>query len=51
MRFKGPIELAGVKLYLFVIEDDYSRYVLDVHVGFDCTADTAIARVQQAIQR
>ena len=49
--FKGPIELAGVKLYLFVIEDDYSRYVLDVHVGFDGTADTAIARVQQAIQR
>ncbi len=49
--FKGPIEVAGVKLYLFVIEDDHSRYVLDVHVGFDCTADTAIARVQRAIQR
>jgi len=49
--FKGPIELGGVKLYLFVIEDDYSRYVLDVHVGLDCTADTAIARVQQAIAR
>ena len=49
--FKEPIEVAGIKLYLFVIEDDYSRYVLDVHVGFDGTADTAIARVQQAIQR
>ena len=49
--FKGPIQVAGVKLYLFVIEDDYSRYVLDVHVGLDCSADTAIARVQQAIQR
>ena len=49
--FKGPIQLGDVKLYLFVIEDDYSRYVLDVHVSFDCTADTAIARVQQAIQR
>jgi len=48
--FKGPIQLGSFKLYLFVIEDDYSRYVLDVHVGFDCTADTAIARVQQAIQ-
>jgi len=49
--FKGPFQLGDVTLYLFVIEDDYSRYVLDVHVGFDCTADTAIARVQQAMQR
>ena len=49
--FKGPIEVGSFKLYLFVIEDDYSRYVLDVHVGFDCSADTAIARVQQAIAR
>jgi transposase InsO family protein len=48
--FKGPIHLGSIKLYLFVIEDDYSRYVLDVHVGRDSTADTAIARVQQAIQ-
>jgi len=49
--FKGPIQLGDVKLYLFVIEDDYSRYVLDVHVGFDCSADTAIAQVQPAIPR
>jgi len=49
--FKGPIQVGSFKLYLFVIEDDYSRYVLDVHVSFDCSADTAIARVHQAIQR
>jgi len=47
--FKGPIQVGSYKLYLFVIEDDYSRYVLDVHVGFACSADTAIARVHQAI--
>jgi len=49
--FKGPIELGPVKLYLFVIEDDYSRFVLEVQVSRDCTADTAIAGVQRAIQR
>lgn len=48
--FKGPVQLGPYSLYLFVIQDDYSRYVLDVHVGFDCTADTAIARVQRAFQ-
>jgi len=48
--FKGPLAVGPFTLYVFVIEDDYSRYVLDVHVSFDCTADTAIARVQQAIQ-
>jgi len=49
--FKGPITLGPYTLYLFVIQDDYSRYVLDVHVSFDCTADTAIKRVQRAFQR
>ena len=48
--FKGPIKLGAWTLYLFVIQDDHSRYVLDVHVTFDCTADTAIARVQRAFQ-
>ena len=49
--FKGPLEVGPFKLYLFVIEDDYSRYVLEVPVGLDGTADTAIAWVQPAIQR
>jgi len=48
--FKGPIKLGAWTLYLFVIQEDHSRYVLDVHVSFDCTADTAIARVQRAFQ-
>lgn len=48
--FKGPIKLGVWNLYLFVLQDDHSRYVLDVHVTFDCTADTAIARVQRAFQ-
>lgn len=49
--FKGPVRLGPYTLYLFVIQDDYSRYVLDVHVSFDCTADTAIESVQRAFCR
>ena len=48
--FKGPLQLGRYKVYLFVIEDDHSRYVLDVHVALDCSADTAIARVQRAFE-
>jgi transposase InsO family protein len=49
--FKGPLKVGSDTLYLLVIEDDYSRYVLDVHVCQDCTADTAIARIQLAFQQ
>lgn len=48
--FKGPVRIGPYELYLFVIQDDYSRYVLDVYVGFTCTADLAIARVVRAFQ-
>jgi len=48
--FKGPLQVGPYTLYLFVIQDDFSRYVLDVHVDRDCTADTAIARIQRAFQ-
>ena len=49
--FKGPFKLSSDTLYLFVIQDDYSRYALDVHVCQDCTADTAITRIQHAFQQ
>jgi len=48
--FKGPLKVGAFTLYVFVIQDDYSRYVLDVHVCKDCTADTAIARVKRAFE-
>jgi len=48
--FKGPIQIGPYPLYLFVIQDDYSRYVLDVCVSFTCTATLAIDRVVRAFQ-
>jgi len=49
--FKGPIKVGQYTIYLFVIQDDYSRYVLDLHVCKDCTADTAIDRIERAFNR